>query len=173
MYYLVEDREQNLYHDSYFYATIFNPETFDYFEFEYGSTAYATAPTFASNIPEKTVTRYKDGKKEKVEFTCDTPQEIKALYRRVAKVHWKLELRQKMKELARELHLDTYHEAWKIRYTYGKDEEFEAVCKLLRVKNFRSNFRKSLAEQIRAWLKDPSPKYEKPLSPKQMSYIIY
>lgn len=173
MWYLVEDREQNLYHDSYFYATIFNPETLDYFEFEYGSTAYANTPTFASDIPEKTITRHKDGKHEEVKFTCDTPKEVKDLYRRVIKVHTKLEIRDKMKKLANELSLATYHEAYKLRGAYYKEEEFEAVCNLLRVKKFRSNFRKSLSEQVRDWIKDPSPKYEKPLSPKQISYIIY
>ena len=39
MFYLVEDYEQNPAYDSYFYATLFDPETKEIFTQEYGSTA--------------------------------------------------------------------------------------------------------------------------------------
>lgn len=42
---------------------------------------------------------------------------------------------------------------------------------LLGTKNFRSSFRKSLADQVRAWVREESPKFRVPLSPKQMASL--
>lgn len=50
-------------------------------------------------------------------------------------------------------------------------EQFAACITLLKTKNFRSGFRKSCADQVRAWLLDPAPKYDTPLSYKQRQYI--
>ena len=48
--------------------------------------------------------------------------------------------------------------------------EFQAIVKLLS-SNLRSAFRIKLANQVRAWLEEDSPKYRTPLSPKQLQYV--
>lgn len=50
-------------------------------------------------------------------------------------------------------------------------ETYKAVAKLLATKKFKSEFRKSLADQVRNWLADAAPKYPTPLSMKQVSYL--
>ena len=87
-----------------------------------------------------------------------------------------------MQEIAKDLELSNYHEAvrltrafpaWKYyKWTNADYFEFKAVYQLLKTKSFRSSFRESLAKQIREWVKDSAPKYTKPLSPKQMSFIV-
>lgn len=46
-----------------------------------------------------------------------------------------------------------------------------ACERLLKTKKFRSDFRKSLAEQIREWVKSETPDFPAPLSPRQFSFI--
>lgn len=53
------------------------------------------------------------------------------------------------------------------------DEALKYACiALLKVKNFRSEFRKHLREQLEAWLSDENPKYAMPFSTKQMMYFV-
>lgn len=59
----------------------------------------------------------------------------------------------------------------KASFTELSESEALAIIKLLKVKKFRSNFRKSCSQQIRSWLADPNPKYSSPLSHKQIKYI--
>ena len=49
----------------------------------------------------------------------------------------------------------------------------EAIFDLLKVKNFKSAFRKSLCEQVLNWVKTPrkARKYNRPLSPRQMDSL--
>lgn len=60
-------------------------------------------------------------------------------------------------------------EAKRLYAAYSGDT-LAAIRKLL-TSALRSPFRKSIAQQIRTWLADPSPKYHTPLSSKQLSYI--
>lgn len=48
----VADREQNMYHDSYFYVTYFDPETGGFESKEYGSTAYVPTSRVTIDAPE-------------------------------------------------------------------------------------------------------------------------
>jgi hypothetical protein len=48
---------------------------------------------------------------------------------------------------------------------------YDGVVRLLKTKKFRSNFRQSMAMQVRAWLADTAPRYNTPLSPKQLRFI--
>ena len=50
-------------------------------------------------------------------------------------------------------------------------EGVELLEALLKTKNFRSAYRKSLADQVRAWLKQENPTFKTPLSPKQMASL--
>lgn len=65
----------------------------------------------------------------------------------------------------------TYHEAKKLNEVLNTDQ-YTAVYMLLKTKRFRSVFRQSLANQVREWLKDDYPRFEKPLSEKQFGYIV-
>jgi hypothetical protein len=47
-----------------------------------------------------------------------------------------------------------------------------ATIGLLNVKNFRSEFRRSLRDQLEAWLNDPSPRYNSPFSERQWGSLI-
>ena len=56
---------------------------------------------------------------------------------------------------------------WNVR------QEKEAMLDLLKVRNFKSAFRKSLCEQVLTWFKTSrkARKYDRPLSPRQMESI--
>lgn len=52
-------REENLYHDSYFYATFWDEETQTFVEYEYGATAYAGGlPGGKIDAPEELIQKY-------------------------------------------------------------------------------------------------------------------
>ena len=54
------------------------------------------------------------------------------------------------------------------------EDDLDAFLKcltLLKTKKFRSNFRKSLCEQLREWLEDECPQYSRPFSNKQVCYL--
>lgn len=179
MFYLVEDYEQNLAYDSYFYATLFDPETKEIFTQEYGSTAYAGgAHTIEKN---GTIKRFVEGKGwVEVEYRECTP-DVRELYDRVRTINMKLKYRKEMIEIAKDLNLTTYHEARKLtqafpgwdRYEWNNRNyfEFKAVAQLLRTRVFRSSFRQSLRDQVLVWLGESVNRFEKPLSPRQLAMI--
>jgi hypothetical protein len=47
-----------------------------------------------------------------------------------------------------------------------------SCIKLLKVRNFRSGFRKSLRDQLVNWLEDPAPKYTRPFSDRQEGALV-
>lgn len=57
-----------------------------------------------------------------------------------------------------------------LRRVYA-DDTLSAVFKLLNTKAFRSDFRRSLRDQIVNWLREKNPRFAAPLSPKQLSYL--
>jgi hypothetical protein len=61
-------------------------------------------------------------------------------------------------------------EATRVLNAISKSDR-EAMDALLRVRNFRSNFRRNLAEQVRGWAREENPRYATPLSKKQMQYL--
>lgn len=54
---------------------------------------------------------------------------------------------------------------------YNDQARYWDVRQLLCVKKFRSEFRKSMREQVELWLRDPNPTYVWPLSPRQTTAI--
>ena len=58
------------------------------------------------------------------------------------------------------------HELKKLRRTYS-GRIYDGCWDLLKTKKFRSKFRESLATQLREWLSNPAPKYNKPFSWRQ------
>ena len=137
--------------DSYFWAITFDPDTREIGRFVYDSTACGSMG--GRSLPP------------------GASQEVKELYYRVAGVRARWEARQGDIETARRLCLGHYSEARRLRQSlYGK--ELQAVEALLKVKNFRSAYRKSLADQVRGWLQDDAPKFKKPLSRAQLASIM-
>ncbi|MCQ2210277.1 MAG: hypothetical protein MJZ34_08295 [Paludibacteraceae bacterium] len=65
----------------------------------------------------------------------------------------------------------SFGEYMKLANAYNGDAKFEWIVALLCVKNFRSEFRKKLSEQVRSWLKELTPKFNRPLSPKQLECL--
>ena len=68
----------------------------------------------------------------------------------------------------------TYHKMKKLHDVLGDEKYGEAVkmVKSFLNERMRSEFRKSLASSIYHWLIDPNPKYNSPLSNKQLQYLI-
>ena len=56
---------------------------------------------------------------------------------------------------------------WFDRLVKMGETEKHAALKLLKVKSFRSNFRRSLRDQLEAWLNDAAPRYGSPFSDRQ------
>lgn len=53
----------------------------------------------------------------------------------------------------------------------GTGDGYRSILVLLRTKRFRSEFRSKLCAQVRVWMDEENPKYNYPLSAKQMLYI--
>jgi hypothetical protein len=102
--------------------------------------------------------------------TVDATHEVQSKYesylRRKRIIDTKVQ-RDKSKQKAREMGI-TIFQLRKLDKAYNGNELYlNPIYKLLKVKRFRSEFRASLAKQIRTWLDNPNPSYETPLSPKQ------
>lgn len=103
------------------------------------------------------------------------PEWVIDRYHRVLKVRERLNNREMMIEVRKELCLDSYHEVerlWKAfpahyyRWAWIEQyRQYKRICQLLKTKKFRNPFRESLANQLRAWLKEKNPKYPSPLLP--------
>lgn len=60
-----------------------------------------------------------------------------------------------------------------LRWLMSQDEARKlAVVTLLKTKNFRSNFRQSLRDQLDKWLQNPESGYASPFSPRQWECLV-
>lgn len=163
MEYLVYGHRDSYVDDDYWEEIVFDPETN-----KYRRTCYFNC-TFM-NVEKDFYERFEK-----------TPQWVVDKYYRLLKVQKRLEERDILIEVRKELNLDTYHEVrrlWKAfpahYYRYQHLDaylKYKRVCQLLKTKKFRNPFRESLAKQLRAWLKEENPKYPSPFSRKQLQYI--
>lgn len=152
------ERERNMYDDSDFYMTVWISEKGAAEEILFASTRGWTYPCMASCV--------------------DASPDVIAAWvawedkeRRRARVMGAWSRRKDDWKLARETGLASLANLARLREAFRSVETFEAAIKLLKTKKFRSDFRASLARQIRAWIDDPAPKYASPLSPKQLQQL--
>ena len=96
-------------------------------------------------------------------------EELKARYHRVVRVRESLKRRAKYRDLAIQMSLKNYHEAYRLA-TVCSHNDFEKIVNLLSVKKFRSSFRHSLATQVRAWINGESDRHY-PLSRRQLECL--
>ena len=66
----------------------------------------------------------------------------------------------------------SWPEAWQRGLLRMTNEQRVAACKLLKVKKFRSEFRRSLCEQVKTWLESEDRRYASPLSARQWDALI-
>lgn len=91
-------------------------------------------------------------------------------YARLVKKKW--EHRLWMIRMRKLCGFETYHSISRLEKAFHMDEKCILACiTLLKVKNFRSSFKKSLANQVREWAENDNPKYPTPLSARQFDYI--
>ena len=142
---------QSMYHDDYDYALFFHDEKV--VETLISTTAGGTGL-----------------EQFEIDITEENKQMLNQYYRR-KEVEGKWFKRQLLIKDAHIMNI-TYHEAKKLQAALDIDQ-YTAMYMLLKTKKFKSAFRQSLANQVREWLKDDYPQFEKPLSDKQFSYIIH
>lgn len=145
--------ETNYIDSTYFYAFVYDKDQDNFIKVDYDSDAFAGG-----------------GSAE-----VDATQEVIDLYRArsqaaIAKLNY---------ETACKLHqyrLDfchyagvTFSEANRLFNSCGKTTDTIVIIgKLLHTKTFKSDFRKKMAEQVRAWLHEDTPKFKTPLSINQL-----
>lgn len=150
------EREENGRDDSDFYMTVWNPELRRTEEILFATTRGWTYPCYGSS--------------------ADASPEVRAEYDA-----WVLENQRRAKILARWNHRKLRRQCAKacglttmqydrVMNCYPSAEIRQRIFKLLSTE-LRSNFRIKLATQIRAWLDDVAPKYNTPLSAKQLMYV--
>lgn len=142
---------QSMYHDDYDYALSFHDGKI--VETMISSTAGGTGL-----------------EKFEIDITEENQKLLDRYYHRQA-VEGKWNHRRHLIEDARKCNC-SYHEIKKLENVLTIDE-YVACFMLLKTKNFRSKFRESMAKQIREWMCDDNPRFEKPLSEKQFSYIVH
>lgn len=150
--------EHNYYDDSDFYALVFDPKDGKVHEIIYDTTRFAsTGMNAVVDATEETLKAYREAR-ENLEKKITVDHAWFDHNSRLA-IHKSTGL--------------TFKEIGKLCNVYSHDGAcFDAVCSLLSVKKFRSEFRKGLADHIREWLADPKPKYFAPLSDRQMECIF-
>lgn len=151
----LSDYERNGYHDSDWYMIVWNPEKGCTEEIEFASTRGWTYPCYGSSADA-------------------TPEVIaaweawKAANIRRKRIQAKWWARRQIRENAAKAAITTGQYRKLLNNFSG--ETLTRVFKLL-TSNLRSEFRKSMAKQLRDWLDDPAPKYSRPFSEKQLYYV--
>lgn len=159
--------EENGYHDSYWHALVWNDEKNAPENVTVGSTA------FGGNQwrPVRGISSLTEDRREKYEA-----------YQRRRRIETDWKLRGYDIEERKRLGMKTYHELRKLYAAYPNSSYYterwgreynwarEALEALLCVKKFRSKFRESIAQQVRAWLAGET-EYERPLTDKQLRAI--
>lgn len=150
---VVSLREMNGYHDSDFYATYQSDHGFN--EIEYATTRGWTYANGASiDATPEVAERY-------------TNMLARAAHRSWVIGRWMRRNRRRDALAAAKISLRQYN---RLRHAVGNTEA-DALVKLLS-QNLRNKFRISCAEQVRGWLNTDTPKYNTPLSRKQLDYIL-
>lgn len=150
----LRERERNMHDDSDFYMLVWDEETESTKEICFASTRGWTYPSYASKVdatPE--VVAKWEAYEEKVAAEAKAVREAELVKRYTA--------------------AGLTEEEWvALSFALGSRRREDAYLKLLtsdHAGRLRSEFKKSLSRQIRAWFTDR--KYPSPLSPKQERYI--
>ena len=149
------DNERNMYDDSDFYMTVWNPVTKRPSNIMFATTRGWSYPCYNSWV--------------------DATPEVRAEYKAYLDYEWrKAEILGRRKErmanaeVARKAGLNRA-QVERLKAVVGRSD-WDAVKRLI-TGNLRSGFRLSLCQQIMNWINDPAPKFSRPLSPKQMAYL--
>jgi hypothetical protein len=149
------DFERNMYDDSDFYMTVWNPVTKRPSNIMFATTRGWSYPCYNSWV---------DATPE----VCAEYEAFKAYQDRRSDVLARRRARQHDAEVARTAGLNRV-QVQRLRETVGVSAW--AGVKRLITANLRSGFRKSLRDQVLAWINDPAPKFSRPLSAKQMAFL--
>lgn len=148
----IREYENNYYEDSNFMMVVWDPIKKSAHSECFATTRFWCGPSFGSSVdasPE-IMAEYEAWK-----IRSDRKIMLKELRRERAKQF----------EMARKCNI-TFNQLKRINYCYGSS----LIIELLTIKKFRSSFRESLANQVRAWLTSDS-KFLTPLSPKQIDCL--
>ena len=167
----IRDREINGYDDSDFYMLVWDPIAKKAEEICFATTRGWTYPAYGSSAdatPE-VLAEYEAWKKQQA---------------RNSKAHHIRYWRKQRREIAAKTGLTVFQvtellqvitgnkiRRWFIGAPSGSEATFEAVIRLLATRKFRSDFRASMAKQVRSWLSEQSHRYETPLSRKQLACL--
>jgi hypothetical protein len=146
------ERELNGSSDSDFFMIVWNPEKKEAEEIQFATTRGWCYPCLGSRP---------DATPEVLEAYTNW----KAAQDRRYRVLNRWNDRKRVREFAQEARL-TYFQARKVLQAI-RPHLRPNYMKLLCTKKFRSGFRAKMAENIRQWARDPSPKYPQPLSSNQ------
>lgn len=149
------DWERNMYDDSDFYMTVWDPVSKSPRNIMFATTRGWSYPCYNSSV--------------------DATPEVRAEYnaymaykQRRSEVLGRRAARQRDAEVAHRAGL-TRVQVERLKAVVGTDY-WEGVKRLI-TSNLRSGFRMSLRQQVMSWINDPAPKFSRPLSPKQMAYL--
>lgn len=149
------DFERNMYDDSDFYMTVWNPVTKRPSNIMFATTRGWSYPCYNSWVDATPEVR--------AEYEA-----FKAYQDRLSEVLARRRARQHDAEVARKAGLNRA-QVQRLRETVGHSA-WDGVKRLITA-NLRSGFRMSLRQQVIAWINDPAPKFARPLSSKQLSYL--
>jgi len=185
-------REANGYHDSDFFALVWDADKGEAFEVEYGSTRGAyTGGASVDATPEVLAAYNNKVAADRRRARIIKARENSKLRAEIAREFGvRLSVIRKLERAygavdATPVHVPSYRER-----TYGKQSyddgralaygfrryatKFDKVIGVARQAKggkLRNAFRKSLGERVLAWLADPAPAYDTPLSLKQVNYL--
>jgi hypothetical protein len=149
------DWERNMYDDSDFYMTVWNPDTKRPYNIMFATTRGWSYPCYNSWVDATPEVR---AEYEAFKAYQDRRSEVLALRR----------ARQNDAEVGRKAGLNR-SQVQRLRESVGVSA-WDGVKRLITA-NLRSGFRKSMRDQVMAWINDPAPKFARPLSPKQFAYL--
>jgi len=146
---VVSERECNGYDDSDFLATYCNGNG-EFKEVLYASTRFPSSGCGAR---------------------IDAPPELVDAWREDCKARQEAARLAFVREIAAECKIDEPTAERLISFSNGQGRVY-CACRKLLAANLRSEFRKSLAAQLRAWLAEESPKYKSPFSDRQWASLL-
>lgn len=157
----ISEREANGYNDSDFFMTVWDDEQNRPLEIKFATTRFWSYPAFASSVDatEEVIEKYNQFKRDVAEYKRKKEREERAKEL--------LEMKRAVSDIAVEFSLP-----------YAKLLKVSRIAKRKNINilglfgpKIRSKFKLSIREQIIEWAKDPSPKYNFPLSPRQSMYL--
>lgn len=164
--------ESNYHDDSDFYMVVWNEDTQSPEKILFATTRGWSYPCYASHVDatDEVLEKYNEWKRAQAFLAVQKERAERAKFLKAIRRQEQNAIQWYGIESGRLVRLRKAVGGFRT-LSEKRDDDYTAILNLLVNKKVRNKFKLKMREQVIDWLSSDTPKYKKPLSPKQMMYV--